>query len=294
MSLHDETEICLIQNDYADSFNLARVSFYNVTAWPTVVGNGVVDAWPLDCLEGDFEAHAAIVSPLTIAVTEQGVGQFTAHIAAEEDVIDAAFFMVATLDEEVPGADGMTHLPHHVKIHMTPPGSGDPFTLLAGESVDISRTFVVEPDWDYELMGVAAWVSKPGRTNVSPCNGGFPLTMNEVLQSRWVPTGSITGVGDNPADIPAQVSRLAVHPNPFNPRTMIEFTLARTEWAEIGVYTLTGRRVALLAERVFAAGSHELPWNGCDSQGRAMPSGTYVIRLEIESKATARKVTLVR
>jgi hypothetical protein len=189
MNLHDESEICLIQNDFADDFNQARVSFYDINAWPAVVGNGVVSVWPLDCLVDDYEAHDAIPSPLTIGIRERGVGEFTVRIVAEEDVMDASFFMVATLSEDVPGYIGMTYLPHHVKVYMTPPATGEPFTLLEGESVDITRSFEVQADWDYGAMGVAAWVSIPGGTNPSPCTEGFPINMNKVLQSRWAPTG---------------------------------------------------------------------------------------------------------
>jgi hypothetical protein len=192
MQAHDESEICLIQNDYDDSFNNARVSFLGVSAWPTVVGNGLSDAWPLDCLEGDYAAHDAIPSPLIIFITEEGVGVFTVQIIVEEDVVDADFFMVATLDEDVPSFGGGTsHLPHHVKLHLTPPSSGEPFTLLAGQSVDLSYSFEVQPGWDYDAMGVAAWVSRPGGINPSPCPFGDIGNKNEVLQSRWVPTGGV-------------------------------------------------------------------------------------------------------
>ena len=134
MNMHDENEICLIQIDYDDPFNSARVDWYGVAAWPTVVGNGVNDVWPLDCFEQDLAAHSAIPSPLSIFIEEIGVGEFTATVVAEETVMGASFFMVATLDEEVPGADGMSHLPHHVKVFMTPT-TGDPFTIMAGNSV---------------------------------------------------------------------------------------------------------------------------------------------------------------
>ncbi len=194
MNLHDENEICMIQNDYDDTFNDARVGFLGITAWPTVAGNGVTDVWPLDCFEGDLAAHSAIPSPLTISIMEHGIGHFTAHITAEENVTNAAFFMVATLDEEVPSSTGMSRLPHHVKIHMTPPTTGDPFTLLAGEEVYIEHTFTVQPGWDYEVMGVAAWVSRPGGVNPSPCPYGDLGNKNEVLQSRWVPTAIYTAV----------------------------------------------------------------------------------------------------
>ena len=83
-------------------------------------------------------------------------------------------------------------------------------------------------------------------------------------------------------------------PNPFNPQTTISFSLTRTEWAIISVFDLTGQRVNVLANREFAAGPHTLTWNGRDAQGRAMPSGTYLVHLETESGVQARKVMLVR
>jgi hypothetical protein len=187
LNAHDETEICLIQNDYDDPFNDARVGFWGVSAWPTVVGNGLADVWPIDCIEGDYQANAAIPSPLDIQIVEDGMGTFTAHITAEQSVSGAWFFMVATLDEDVPGSNGPTHLPRHVKVHMTPPTAGDPFSINTGETISITHTFQVEPGWDYAQMGVAAWVTRPGGTNVSPCPFGNIANMNEVLQSRWVP-----------------------------------------------------------------------------------------------------------
>ncbi len=188
MSIHDENEICLIQNDWDDSFNTARVDYYGIGAWPTIIGNGVNDTWPLDCIEGDLASHAAIPSPLTILIEEIGLGEFRATLIAEEDIFGAYFFMVATLDEEVPSADGMSRLPHHVKIYLTPL-SGDPVTMFAGNSIDISHTFEIQPGWDYNLMGVAAWVAMPGGTNPSPCSYGPLGSMNQVLNSRWVQAG---------------------------------------------------------------------------------------------------------
>jgi hypothetical protein len=95
-------------------------------------------------------------------------------------------------------------------------------------------------------------------------------------------------------ETPSAGRHLTVHPNPFNPQTTVAFSLDRNVWAEIGVYDLTGRRVINLASRTFTAGPHTLTWNGRDSQGRAMPSGTYIVRLETESDLKARKVMLVR
>jgi hypothetical protein len=110
-------------------------------------------------------------------------------------------------------------------------------------------------------------------------NGGWQLLVSRTVD-REVPLFA--------------VGLKSVHPNPFNPQTTISFSLERDEWAEVGVYELTGRRVTELASREFTAGNHSLLWNGRDSHGRAMPSGTYVVRLESESGVEARKVLLLR
>ncbi len=295
MNAHGENEICLIQNDYADAFNSARVDFYGVGAWPTVVSNGVTDAWPLECLEGDLQANAAIPSPMTISITENGVADFTVHLTAEVDIINAAFFMVATLDEDVPSSSGTSHLPHHVKVYMTPPSTGSSFTLLAGQSVDINHTFAVQPEWDYNLMGVAAWVSRPGGTSVSPCTGGLPLTTNEVLQSRWVPTTAGTAaVGETPAN-PMRALRLQVFPNPGSGQRTISYTLPHAGRVHLGVYDAQGRLIEeLVASR--DAGSHTLTWSPSSARdgGPASHGGVRFVRLDFEGQTLTRELLVVR
>ena len=131
----------------------------------------------------------------------------------------------------------------------------------------------------------------------------------DIYFLRFEQTGSTAGVGlafDNfsPASLPVSVDLSTVpsgsanirltYPNPFNPQTTIGFEFPRQAWAEVAIYELTGRCVSILAKRVFAAGDHTVDWNGRDSQGRAMPSGTYIVRLSTDSGVEARKVSLIR
>ena len=84
------------------------------------------------------------------------------------------------------------------------------------------------------------------------------------------------------------------YPNPFNPRTTIDFSLARSEHTSISIFDLAGRLVVVLADQVFGAGEHSLVWHGRDRSGREMPSGSYFVRMETESTTSTRKVALVR
>jgi len=118
---------------------------------------------------------------------------------------------------------------------------------------------------------------------IETCEPGQP--------NSWTPDADLGSTDVPDADMGGSLS---VYPNPFNPQTTITFSLERNEWAKIGVYELTGRRVAVLADRSFAGGTHSLLWNGRDVAGRSMPSGTYVARLETESAVQSRKMMLLR
>jgi len=93
---------------------------------------------------------------------------------------------------------------------------------------------------------------------------------------------------------PERPRLLPSFPNPFNPQTTVAFSVPRSLHVIVSVHGIDGKYVTTLADRDFAAGSHDLPWNGLDARGKAMPSGTYLVRLRTDSGVEARKVSLVR
>ena len=94
--------------------------------------------------------------------------------------------------------------------------------------------------------------------------------------------------------IAAPSSMLRVYPNPFNPSTSIELTLARTGPVDVDVFDLRGRRVNVLRGGVRSPGSVILQWDGTSSSGREMPSGTYILRARADGAVRTAKVKLVR
>lgn len=71
------------------------------------------------------------------------------------------------------------------------------------------------------------------------------------------------------------------YPNPFNPRTTIEFGLKQTARVDLSVYNILGQRVAILVSGTQSAGIHRLSWNSHNQQGSAIASGIYVYRLQV-------------
>ncbi|MBN2171569.1 MAG: T9SS type A sorting domain-containing protein [Candidatus Krumholzibacteriota bacterium] len=93
----------------------------------------------------------------------------------------------------------------------------------------------------------------------------------------------------------AAAARLVgAHPNPFNPATTVVFELGEAAPGRLAIYDVAGRRVAILAEGILAAGRNAVDWDGRDASGREMTSGVYFARLETPGGGQARRLVLLR
>jgi hypothetical protein len=123
---------------------------------------------------------------------------------------------------------------------------------------------------------------------------GTPAAAQEVVfqDVRFVPAGGVTDVAELPAARPALL-RPAM-PNPFNPRTVLTFALARPGTVTLDVFDLTGRRVRRLVDGALPAGEHRTEWHGRDDHGRTLASGVYLVRLAGDGFVQQQRVTLVK
>ncbi len=103
---------------------------------------------------------------------------------------------------------------------------------------------------------------------------------------------TLTGVADVTA---ASASLLPNTPNPFNPQTTIAYELATAQPVQLAIYDTRGRQVrALISGDVVPAGRHTLVWDGRGDDGRELPSGVYLSRLQAGSVVSQGRMTMVR
>jgi len=105
---------------------------------------------------------------------------------------------------------------------------------------------------------------------------------------------TVTAVNDDAGALPKVTTLAAIYPNPFNPRTMIEFELAEAGPVELAIYDVGGRLVRVIDSGSRSAGRYQATWDGQDDAGRAVPSGTYFCRLHSSQGLQTRKLTLAR
>ena len=101
--------------------------------------------------------------------------------------------------------------------------------------------------------------------------------------------GTVSGVEGPIPQQPLSFRLDQNHPNPFNPRTTINFSTPREGHVNLSVYDIRGRRVGTLMDETQPAGEHSLVFSPDD-----LASGVYFYRLKAPGFEQVRRLVLVR
>jgi hypothetical protein len=127
----------------------------------------------------------------------------------------------------------------------------------------------------------------------SPCAPASPRIDRCGLIGAW-PVACGQRVDVSPADPSVIAGLRRVSPNPFNPRTTIRFEMAQAGSARIRIYDVAGHLVRSLDLSNQPIGESSIEWDGKDRHGRVVPSGTYMVELEMPGTRDATRVTVIK
>lgn len=173
-------------------------------------------------------------------------------------------------------------------------GVQDRWHLYRVEAVDTMLRVWVDGVLVYELVDASPSGSAPilsGFAGVRVQNA--TLRIDDVLVTEC--NQSTVDAAEIAFGAPtAPLAGVAAYPNPFNPSTTLRFDLGNAAHADVAIHDAAGRGVRRLYSGALAAGTHEIPWNGLDDSGRAVPSGVYFARVTAAGQARGQRLVLVK
>ena len=113
-------------------------------------------------------------------------------------------------------------------------------------------------------------------------------TYRPLIGSARLPNGTLAV--QSARDLNGGLVDFAARPNPFNPRTKIEFGMREAGRATVRIFDVRGRLVRTLVDRDLPAGNHSVDF---DADG--MASGIYLMALSIRGEDTlVKRITLMK
>jgi len=106
-------------------------------------------------------------------------------------------------------------------------------------------------------------------------------------------TATIYLGGDNSA-VPALSEITGNYPNPFNPETTVEYSLSEAGEIDISIYNIKGQEICSLFSGEQEEGFHHILWNGMNTAGETVASGTYICLLKSRNGIESQKLVLIK
>ena len=128
----------------------------------------------------------------------------------------------------------------------------------------------------YETPSVLSDFAKTEAWNVSSPEGCAIGPDNFVLEN-------------NPEEAPKEFSLSNAFPNPFNPATLISYTVPVNSHVRITVYDISGKEIADLANSMHEPGFYKTTFNAA-----SLPSGTYFCLMKAGNFVVTRKLVVVK
>jgi hypothetical protein len=121
-----------------------------------------------------------------------------------------------------------------------------------------------------------------------------PVTFVEIGAIGVKLTTPVVGVNEPPGSSTPSLAIAPGWPNPFSPRTRIEYLVAEPGRVRLQIVDTAGRVVRSLVDRDLTPGPYTAWWDGRDDGGRALPSGVYFSRVANDRESRMGRLVLLR
>jgi hypothetical protein len=217
--------------------NDARLDYYGISAFPTMMMDGLYDCWPLSTLQGYFDTRMLVPCHLGIGVqaldgSTQASG--TLRLTLSTDIgIDTDATIHSFINESgIPGTGTFagSYFNYALRKNLFGP-EGDAVSFGSSpETILIEVDYEIDGTWDWEQLYLTSFV----QSNAT----------DEVQNSHMVKLSDLiaSGTGD---DLPGMQPMLSLGPNPSGGSITVTSS-APGPAGEVQVFSMSGRLVAVV------------------------------------------------
>lgn len=120
------------------------------------------------------------------------------------------------------------------------------------------------------------------------------LNMAPILVTSITEKFFSTGIKDKPNTTPKIFGIYRNHPNPFNSATIIQYTIIENTHINLQIHDLLGRKIRTILSGEYSPGTYQAIWDGTDTNGNSLPSGTYIASLRSNKESSFQRLLLLK
>jgi len=158
---------------------------------------------------------------------------------------------------------------------------------------NVVGTAVTDVNGSYSIAGLvqgsytitasfSTYTSQQQTTTYSPSSGSTQVSSFTLPQST-------TAITTQPNNLPTRFALDNNYPNPFNPSTIIGFSIPYSTHVTLEVYNVLGQKVAQLVNGNLAAGHYAYSFNANN-----LSSGVYLYRIQTDKFVSVKKMLLTK
>ena len=164
------------------------------------------------------------------------------------------------------------------------------FQYLEIEDVDVTK--------NYSTVGIQSPNNNDGLPiifNNNYVSGAAPLSNNRVIRfTTEAPESYISVLEAELDEIPEQFTINNLYPNPFNPVINFNIKIKNTDRVNISIVDMLGRSINNLYNGAMVSGNYNFSWDGFNSIGKQVSSGTYFLVVSNSHQTLVEKMLYLK
>ena len=170
------------------------------------------------------------------------------------------------------------------------------FPVSTGLSIDAAPAVNdIDSDGDFELLiGTSSGLEVIDVKSTAGSLVSWKMHRGNSKRTGVYYLPDLMSVGSKDGSVAESFAVSHNFPNPFNPITTFQVTIAEKSKLDVSVYDVSGRLINRLINQNVDAGIHTFRWNGRNQGGQFVPTGVYFLQIISGDNQHLQKMALIK